>query len=256
LKYFWKHSPKKPIIYHRGKEMDFWSFIVRGIDGAFHFEPKGGFFDGEGNSPSKKFVNNEALVIGIAPLNSAPPSHITDNIEDSDDVSSGGDIVGEVGRLRKSLKATASKVAGDASNPLDVESDPDIHAHVCRDGEINKDKAYAELERKCNEALQDLDKNPLVLDMCVEIEMLQGQADGLHIEYSRLDQATMVPKVVPNVATKLICSDQMDCLVTKLVKAAMFRGGCQAFEEVASLKGPFILENMPGYRSTSKEEFD
>ncbi|GKG39862.1 hypothetical protein Tco_0464007, partial [Tanacetum coccineum] len=44
----------------------------------------------------------------------------------------------------------------------------------------------AELERICNEALQDLDKNPLVLDMRAEIETLQGHVDGLYSEYSRL----------------------------------------------------------------------
>ncbi|GKG55148.1 hypothetical protein Tco_0563135, partial [Tanacetum coccineum] len=38
--------------------------------------------------------------------------------------------------------------------------------------ELDKDRAYAELERKCNEALQDLDKNPLVSDMRVEIRAL------------------------------------------------------------------------------------
>ncbi|GJZ03067.1 hypothetical protein Tco_0521028 [Tanacetum coccineum] len=89
-------------------QMDFRSFMVEGIDGEFHFRPKGGFADE-------------------------------------------GDIVGEAGRLRKSSKATgkrklatgpsskdvrnklrkvplqASKVAGDASDSLDVERDPDIH---------------------------------------------------------------------------------------------------------------------------------
>ncbi|GJS06023.1 hypothetical protein Tco_0362819 [Tanacetum coccineum] len=36
-----------------------------------------------------------------------------------------------------------------------------------REREIKKDKAYAEIEKKCNKALQDLDKNPLVSDMRV-----------------------------------------------------------------------------------------
>ncbi|GKB69259.1 hypothetical protein Tco_0930671 [Tanacetum coccineum] len=317
------------------------------------------FANGEGNYPSNKFVNNEATIIDVAPLNSAPPSHVADNIRESDDVSLEGDIVGEVGRLRKSSKATgkrklatgpsskdvrhklrkvppqASKVAGDASDSLDVESDPDINgkfytfsassflsscgyklifvfqefpsakelknsvdchfvvAHVTPPSwkqhlrdisleklcdihdraymEIDKDKAYVEIERKCNEALQDLDQNPLVLDMRAEIEMLQGQLKDLNlrerlnnpktqllqdIDSLKHDQATVVSKVVPDVATKLIRSDEMGCLITKLVKAAMFRGRRQAFEEVASLKGPFILEKMHGYRSTSKEEFD
>ncbi|GKF51302.1 hypothetical protein Tco_0147769, partial [Tanacetum coccineum] len=52
--------------------------------------------------------------------------------------------------------------------------------------ELDKDRAYAELERRCNEALQNLDKNPLVFDMRAEIKALQGQVDGFHSEYSRL----------------------------------------------------------------------
>ncbi|GJZ16445.1 hypothetical protein Tco_0552122 [Tanacetum coccineum] len=268
-----------------------------------------------------------------------------------DDVTSGGDIVRKVGRLHKSFKVTGkrkqatspsvkearyklqkappqtSKVAGDAFDPLDVDSDPDIHefpsakelkdftdclfvvAHVIpplckkhlrdisleklcdihdmaymrkaildnalenqtrhlisalenlrascgaiREREVEK---YAELKNKCNEALQDLDKNPLVLDMRAEIETLQGQVDRLHSDYSRLqDRAIVVFKVVHDVATKLIHSDEMGFLVAKLVKAAMFRGKCAAFEDVASLKEPFSLEKMLGYRSSSKEEFD
>ncbi|GJT77642.1 hypothetical protein Tco_1044367 [Tanacetum coccineum] len=281
-------------------------------------------------APSNRSVNNESPCIYLlAPLNSAPPSHIAKNTKDSDDVTYEGDIIGRRERLRKSSKVTgkrkhatglsfkearhklqkappeASKVAGDAFDPLDVDSHPDIHgkfytfsassvlstcgsklifvfpefpsskelkdsvdchfvvAHVTplswkqhlrdisleklfdihdraymrqavldnmvnsqtrqlmfalekarascdaiREREIKKDKAYAELERKCNEALQDLDKNPLVLDM--------------HIDSLKQDQATVVSKVVPDVATKLIRSDEMGFLVAKLVKAAMF----------------------------------
>ncbi|GKC07168.1 hypothetical protein Tco_0998778 [Tanacetum coccineum] len=345
--------------------MDFRSFMVEGIDGEFHFRPKGGFANGEGNYPSNKSVNNEATIIDVAPLNFAPPSHVADNIRESHDVSLEGDIVGEVGRLCKSLKATgkrklatgpsskdvrhklrkvppqASKVAGDASDSLDVESDPDINgkfytfsassflsscgyklifvfqefpsakelknsvdchfvvAHVVLDNmlnsrtrqlmstlekarascdaiqerEIEKNKAYTELERKCNEALQDLDKNPLMLDMRAEIETLQGQVDGLHSEYNKLvleekewinyeqtilkqDRAIVVSKVVPDVATKLICSDEIGFLIAKHVKVAMFQGRCVAFKEVSSLKEPFILAKMLGYRSSSKKEFD
>ncbi|GJX73664.1 hypothetical protein Tco_0312259 [Tanacetum coccineum] len=55
-----------------------------------------------------------------------------------------------------------------------------------RERVVAKDKAYIKLERKCNEALQDLDKNHLVLDMRYEIETLQRQVDRLHGEYSRL----------------------------------------------------------------------
>nr|GFB68545.1 hypothetical protein [Tanacetum cinerariifolium] len=51
---------------------------------------------------------------------------------------------------------------------------------------LEKEKAYAELERKCNEALLGLDNNPLVADMWNEIETLQGHVDGLHSECTRL----------------------------------------------------------------------
>ncbi|GKC26691.1 hypothetical protein Tco_1033985, partial [Tanacetum coccineum] len=172
-----------------------------------------------------------------------------------------------------------------------------------REREVKKDKACVELEKNCNEALQDLDKNPLVSDMRSKIKTLQGQVNGLHNEYNRLvleekkwanyeqtlstlrtrvkdleskreklkifearllqeidglkqDRAAVVTKVVPDAAIKLIQSDEMGILVAKLVKAPMFRGRCVVFEEVANLKEPFVLEKMPGYRPSSKEEFD
>ncbi|GKE22509.1 hypothetical protein Tco_1434021 [Tanacetum coccineum] len=146
-----------------------------------------------------------------------------------------------------------------------------------REREIEKHKAYAELERKCNDALQDLDKNPLLLDMRVEIETLRGKVDTLHGEYSRLvleekkwinyeqtlailrmrqDEAAVMAKVVPHVATELVRSDETGLLFSRLVKAAMFQGRCTTFEEVAALKEPFDLEKMPGYHHSFKKDFD
>ncbi|GJX16869.1 hypothetical protein Tco_0217701 [Tanacetum coccineum] len=140
---------------------------------------------------------------------------------------------------------------------------------VIREREIKKDKAYVELVKKCNEALQDLDKNPLVFDMHSKIETLQGQIYSLRkkfkisetqllqeIDSLKQDKAVVVTKVVPDAAMKLIQSDDMGILIAKLVKASMFHGRCAVFEEVANLKEPFVLEKMPGYRPSSKEEFD
>ncbi|GJW25339.1 hypothetical protein Tco_0039150 [Tanacetum coccineum] len=168
---------------------------------------------------------------------------------------------------------------------------------------VKKDKAYAELEKKCNEALQDFDKNPLVSDMRSEIETLQGQVNGLHNEYRRLvleekkwvnyeqtlsilrakfeglesereklkvsevqllqeidslkhDRAAVITKVVLDAVMKLIQSDEMGILIAKYFNASMFRGRCATFEEVANLKGPFILEKMLSYRLSSKQEFN
>nr|GFB88340.1 hypothetical protein [Tanacetum cinerariifolium] len=52
--------------------------------------------------------------------------------------------------------------------------------------EREKDKAYSNFKMKCNDALQDMDKNPLILDMYAKIKTLQGQVDRLHGEYSKL----------------------------------------------------------------------
>ncbi|GJS07511.1 hypothetical protein Tco_0364307 [Tanacetum coccineum] len=40
LKTSWEYNSKEPIIYYHGKEMDFNSFMMEGIDGEFHFLPK------------------------------------------------------------------------------------------------------------------------------------------------------------------------------------------------------------------------
>ncbi|GJZ94787.1 hypothetical protein Tco_0666990 [Tanacetum coccineum] len=106
--------------------MDFKSFMMEGINGEFHFEPEGGIGDGEGSSPSTRSVNNEILVINVDPLNSVPPSKVVENIGDSDDASLDKDVADEVEKLRK-VPPRANKVVGDASDPLNVDSDPNIH---------------------------------------------------------------------------------------------------------------------------------
>ncbi|GJZ92794.1 hypothetical protein Tco_0664859 [Tanacetum coccineum] len=209
--------------------MDFRRFMVQGIDGEFNFLPGGGLDENQG-SLSAKSVNNETPMIDAKPISVVHPLNVAENIVDSYNTSPEEDELSPVGpsaspypeaegfhKRAQNVLAQASKVVGDASTPLDVDSDPDIHefpsarelkdvtdchwviAHLIsvlhkarascdaiREREIKKDKAYAELEKKCNEALQDLDKNPLVSDMRAEIETLQGQVSGLHNEYSRL----------------------------------------------------------------------
>nr|GEY41750.1 hypothetical protein [Tanacetum cinerariifolium] len=127
------------------------------------------------NSLSTKSINNDSPMIDATPLSSIyppPPSpNIVENIVYSDDPSFEG------GAPRKALPpkkvpARASKVAGEASTPLDVDSDSNIHAKEFKDA------------TDCHWV--DLDKNPLVSDMRAEIKALQGQVDGLHGEYSRL----------------------------------------------------------------------
>nr|GEV56614.1 hypothetical protein [Tanacetum cinerariifolium] len=178
-----------------------------------------------------KSMNNEALLINAEPISVMHPSNIVENIVDSRNTSSkeGGlsSISPDAPSYLEAQKvpAQASKVAGDASTPLDVDSDPDMYefpstkelkyvtdghwvaAHVTPPSwkqylmEISieqlcdiRDRAYMrqadnvlnELEKKCNQALKDLDKNPLVSDMRAEIETLQSRVNGLYSEYSRL----------------------------------------------------------------------
>ncbi|GKE98960.1 hypothetical protein Tco_0022311, partial [Tanacetum coccineum] len=260
--------------------MDFRSFMIQGVDDEFNFLPEGGFDDNQG-SFSANSVNNETPIIDVEPISVVLPANVADNIIDSSNTSSDDELpsvhppptssLPEVGekskaagkrklavdalregshRMARRAPVQASKVAGDASTPLDVDSDPDIHgkfepmyefpsvrelkdatdchwvvAHftppswkqhlrdisieqLCnihdrayilqvvldnmlnsrtrelisalhkarasgdaiREREVKRDKAYADLEKKCNEALQDLDKNPLVSDMRSEIE--------------------------------------------------------------------------------------
>nr|GEV89601.1 hypothetical protein [Tanacetum cinerariifolium] len=111
-------------------------------------------------------------------------------------------------------------------------------------------KAYAKLEVKCKDALQDLDKNPLVLDMRAEIETLQGQVNKLHGEFSRI---VLEEKKWINYDMTLAT---LGFFITRLVKTTLVHGRCIVFKEVADLKEPFKLKKMPGYRPSSKKEFD
>nr|GEV49543.1 hypothetical protein [Tanacetum cinerariifolium] len=302
-----------------GEEMDFRSFMIQGVDGEFNFLPEGGLDE---NQSFTKYMNNEALVINAEPISSVRPSNIAENMDSHN-------ILYDEGGLSpislEKVPAQASKVAGYACSPLDVDSDPDIHefpsakelkdatdchwvvAHVTlpfwkqylreisiqqlcdihdntymrqavldnvlnartqelisalhtarascdtmREKEIKKDKAYAELEQKCNKALQDLDKNPLVFYMCAEVETLKSQ----EVDSLRQDRAIVVSRVIPDATIKLIHNDEMGVLIARLVKASIIYGRCTAFEEVTELKKPFVLGEMPGYRPSSKEEYE
>ncbi|GJX93117.1 hypothetical protein Tco_0347703 [Tanacetum coccineum] len=224
-------------------------------------------------------VNNNAPVIDATPLSSIYPSNVVENVADSDDPSYKEDEQTLIGpslspqpKASKKIKflgkrkvvsdapgkalplkvqkvpAQASKVAGEASTPLDVDSDSDIN---------------------------DLDKNPLVSDMRAEIKDLQGQVDGLHsiesererlksfeikllqeIDSLKQDRADVVSKVIIDATIKLIRSDDLGVLIAKIVRSSIIYGRCQAFEEVAAMEGPFVLEKMSGYRPSSKEEYD
>ncbi|GKC21327.1 hypothetical protein Tco_1023477, partial [Tanacetum coccineum] len=278
------------------------------------------------NRSFTKSVNNEAPVINAEPISVMHPSDIIKNVMDSRNTSSEEDglspigpdapsylevgkrsmvagkrkvVVGSHGedphRKAQKVLAQASKVAGDASTPLDVDSDPDIHgkpdpstvcefpsakelkdatdchwvfAHVTppswkqylreistehlsrascdtiREREIKKDKAYAELEKKCNESLQNLDKNPLVSDMRTKIETLQSRlmVSTVSIVGSYLKRRSRL-----NMSTTLSTSFR-----AKVGRAIRSEGIDSGFlREIQALQ-----KEMSGYHPSSKKEYD
>ncbi|GJU03107.1 hypothetical protein Tco_1113445 [Tanacetum coccineum] len=252
-------------------EIDFRSFMMEGIDGEFNFLPKGGLND-EGGSPSTKSVNNEAPRWILPPkllerenkllsllrkdLVEKPKGYHLRQFPSAKELKDSADCHWVVAHVTPpSWKQRLKEIS--LEKLYDIQDKAYMRKAVLDNIKVEKDKAYAKLERKCNEALQGLEKNPLVLDMHSEIETLQGQVDRLHeVNSLRQDRADVVSKVVPYVATELVRSDEMGLLVARLIKAAMFRGRCMTFEEVAALNKPFVLEKMPCYRSSSKKGFD
>ncbi|GJW64856.1 hypothetical protein Tco_0116740 [Tanacetum coccineum] len=106
LKTSWNNSPKNPIIYYRGREMDFRSFMMEGIDGEFHFIPEGGVGDERGSFSPRVSASSKAAGKRMQTAESSER---------------------EPRQKVQKVLPQASKVAGDASDPLDIDSDPDIH---------------------------------------------------------------------------------------------------------------------------------
>nr|GEX39966.1 hypothetical protein [Tanacetum cinerariifolium] len=115
--------------------------MVEGIDGGFHFEPKGGVGDGEEESPSNRSVNNEALMIDVNPLNFAPLSHVAKNVRDSYDVSLEKCLIDKAAILENMLNSQTCQLMSALAKER-------ASCDVIWEREIKKDKAYVELERK------------------------------------------------------------------------------------------------------------
>ncbi|GJS26004.1 hypothetical protein Tco_0486624 [Tanacetum coccineum] len=70
----------------------------------------------------------------------------------------------------------------------------------------------------------------------------------------RWDRMEVISKVVPYAAMELIYGDDLGSLAGKLVTSAIVYGRCKAFEQVATMKEPFDLKKVKGYRSSYKKE--
>ncbi|GKC27236.1 hypothetical protein Tco_1034530, partial [Tanacetum coccineum] len=152
-----------------------------------------------------------------------------------------------------------------------------------REREIQKDKAHAELEKNIEALLNRVNGlhsrySRLILEENKSINYEQGvstlraKVEGLKSEWKSLraseiqllqdvdslrqNRAAVVARVTPDVVMKLIHSDEMGVLIARLVKASIIHSRCASFKEVAELKKPFVLEEMPGYHPSSKGEYD
>ncbi|GJZ25710.1 hypothetical protein Tco_0569963 [Tanacetum coccineum] len=300
--------------------MEFRSFMLGGVDGELNFLPAEGVSEGQ-NSPfnvadsdDPSYGEDEQTLIGLY-LSPHPEASKKFKILSKRKVASSVPGKALPPKVQK-VPARASKVSGEASTPLDVESDSNIHefplakelkdstdchwvvAHVTppfwkqhlreihieqlcdihdraymrqavldnmlnsrtreliyplhkaktsydaiRARELDKDRAYAELEKKCIESKSKRLKS-------FEIQLLQ------EIDSLKQDRSAIISKVIPDAAMKLIRSDDIGVLIAKLVRSSIIYGRCQAFKEVAAMEEPFVLEKMLGYQPSSKEEYD
>ncbi|GJX75266.1 hypothetical protein Tco_0313861 [Tanacetum coccineum] len=260
------------------------SFMVEGVNGEFHFLPEGGAND-EGSSPSTKFVNNEALVIDVEPLTAVHPSEFAENISDSDNAPSkecikllfvGRFVNGKaqhqkrknLDKIAQKVPPQASKASSDASNPLDVDSDPDIHEFPsakeikdyadCRLGAVldnmlnsrtrnlmstlskarascdairerkgKVDKLHGMYRRLVLEEKKLITYKQILSILCSKVKGLESERERLkssetqllqEIDRLRQDKAVVVSKVVPHMAMKLFCSDEMGLLEMDIQK--------------------------------------
>ncbi|GJW07956.1 hypothetical protein Tco_1570379 [Tanacetum coccineum] len=144
---------------------------------------------------------------------------------------------------------------------------------VLKDREEARDHEYEELNSKCEAAMADFDKNPVVNVLRVKIvslSTLESKVASLEAEKAKLevveaslrqelqnaklDRAEVVSIVVPYVTMELVNSDDIGRLVAKLVSASILFGRCHAFEKVARMKEPFDITKVKGYRSSYKQE--
>ncbi|GJY29509.1 hypothetical protein Tco_0405276 [Tanacetum coccineum] len=113
-----------------------------------------------------------------------------------------------------------------------------------------------EMEKVRDKECEDLKANVKVTSLEAKKAKLKTTkaSPRQEIKCVRRDKTEVVSKVVPYVAMELVQSDEMDMVVVKLVSSAIFYGRCHALEEVVSMKEPFDLTKVKGYRPTYKKE--
>ncbi|GKC73055.1 hypothetical protein Tco_1118938 [Tanacetum coccineum] len=141
---------------------------------------------------------------------------------------------------------------------------------VIKERERAREEESEGLRAKCEAAMSDFEKNPIVVALREKISTLSSEVVSLEAEKARLeaikvslrkevydvrrDRIEVLSKVVPYAAMELIHNDDLGSLVGKLVTSAIIYRRCQAFEQVAAMNEPFYLPKVKGYRSSHKKE--
>nr|GEV32178.1 putative ribonuclease H-like domain-containing protein [Tanacetum cinerariifolium] len=228
LKTTWKHSPKKPVIYHWGQ----------GVDGELNLLPAEGTSEGR-DSPSAKFVNNNALMIDATAYLLFTPQMLLILMILPRKVASS--VPGKALPLKvQNVSARASKVTCKASTPLDVDSNSDIHefllAKELKDAiDCHLVIAHVTLP-SWKQHLMEISIEQLC-DIHDRAYMRQAVLDN-EIESLKQDRAAVVSKVIPDAAMKLIHSDDLGVLIAKLVSASKeeYQGKMRP-----TWKGPYVI---------------
>nr|GEW04554.1 hypothetical protein [Tanacetum cinerariifolium] len=149
------------------------------------------------------------------------------------------------------------QVVGDASDPLDVDSDPDIH-------EFTPAKELKD-SGDCHFVVAHV--TPLwwkrnLREIC--LEKLCDIHDRAYMQQDVLDNMlnSRTRKLISNLSkARAYCDAIWEREVEKDKAYAELKRKCNEalctnLEDVTALKEPFDLEKMHGYRSSSKKEFD
>ncbi|GJU77007.1 hypothetical protein Tco_1274077 [Tanacetum coccineum] len=167
---------------------------------------------------------------------------------------------------------------GFLDNHLDVDL-LDLHDHVMRARELARKEECEGLRAKCEAAMTDFDRNPVVLLLrekmsslaaevslsAIESKVAFLEAENANLEATKAslcqeieevnhDRREVVSKVVPYACIELLHSDELGRLIGKLVSSIITFGRCKAYEQVARIKEPFDLLKVKGYHPSYEKE--
>nr|GEV22230.1 hypothetical protein [Tanacetum cinerariifolium] len=215
--------------------MDFRSFMIQGIDSEFNFLPEGGLDENQG-SLSAKSVNNETPMINVKAISAVHPLNVSKNIVNSYNTSPEDDELSLVGPF-----ASPKAEFPSARKLKDVTDCHWVVAHVSPPSWKTRELMFALHKARAS---------------CDAIQ--EREVSGLHNAYSMLvleeKKWVIMIRLYPFFALKSKVSSPKGRGL-RLLKPDCYRR-CVAFEKVAELKEPFVLEKMLGYRPSSKEEYD